>query len=406
MSNASKNVWRRRAVMAAAALAVIVVLAILMRPQPVPADFAVVTTGPLQVTLDEEGETRVRDRFVVSAPVAGRLLRIELEPGDGVSAGVTALATFQPSAPAPLDARQAEAARARVEAAQAALGRARADAKTVDAELAYAETHLERQRRLAAESVVSAEALDQAQLDVERLSENVSAAAFAIRAAEHDLAAARAQLLQATGDPGANAGEPLTLTAPVDGVVLRRLRESESVVPAGEPLLEIGDASQLEIVSDYLSMDAVKIEAGQPVLIEQWGGDRPLRGKVRRVEPSGFTKVSALGVEEQRVNVIVDVEEAREAWGALGDGFRVEVRVVVWGEDEVLQVPTSALFRHGDGWAVFTRVADVASLRPVSIGARNGLSAQVVDGLGEGDEVLVHPSDAVSDGVAVAARGS
>jgi HlyD family secretion protein len=206
------------------------------------------------------------------------------------------------------------------------------------------------------------------------------------------------------GSGGAPPGRAILVRAPIDGVVLKRLRESEAVVPAGDALVELGDPRRLEIVSDLLSTDAVKVEAGASVLIEQWGGDHTIRGRVRRVEPSGFMKISALGVEEQRVNVIVDFEDPLEAWKALGDGFRVEVRVVVWESKDVLHVPTSALFRRGESWAVFAVEGGRARLRNVEIGARNSLHAELRSGLAEGARVVVHPSDALSDGARVVER--
>jgi HlyD family secretion protein len=196
----------------------------------------------------------------------------------------------------------------------------------------------------------------------------------------------------------------MTIRSPVDGVVLRRVRESEAVVAPGEPLLELGDPAQLEIVSDLLSTDAVKVRPGNPVLIEQWGGDRTLRGRVRRVEPSGFMKVSALGVEEQRVNVLVDFEDPAEAWKALGDGYRVEVRIVVWESPDAVRVPTTSLFRKGDGWAVFAVEGGRARIRPVVVGRRNGLEAEVVSGVAPADRVIVHPGDRIVDGSRVAER--
>jgi len=397
---------RKRLVLWSIGILVVLVIGLAFRPKPLAADFAVVEYGSLRVTIDEEGETRVRDRFVVSAPLAGRVLRIELEPGDVVRAGETVLATFQPSDPILLDARTRAEAEARVGAAEAALGLARAERDRAEAELRFARSDVKRYRSLAAEEIVSRERAETAELAAQTREEALEAAEFAVRSAEQELAAARASLLETTmEETGRNdSGRVITLRSPVDGLVLRRLRESEAVVPAGEALLEIADPAELEIVSDLLSTDAVRIRRGNPVLIEQWGGERPLRGVVRRVEPSGFTKISALGVEEQRVNVVIDFEDPREAWEALGDGYRVEVRVVVWERDEVLKVPTSSLFRDGDGWAVFAVEEGRAVLRPLEIGQRNALEAEVLSGLGEGDQVIVHPSDSVADGVAVMAR--
>ena len=396
--------WRL-AVLLAVPLAV--VLAILFKPTAVPSDFATVERGALEVTLDEEGETRVRDRYSVSAPLAGRVLRIELEPGDPVVAGETVLATFQPTDPGMLDARSQAEGEAQVRSAEAALGQARAELDRAKAELRFAEAELGRTRRLAAENIVSQERLESSELDVDTRREAVAAAEFAVRTARFELERAQARLLHGRRPAAAETSgsqTPIEITSPIDGVVLRRLRESESVVPVGEPLLEVADPARLEIVSDYLSTDAVKIEAGDPVRIEQWGGQGVILGRVRRVEPSGFTKFSALGVEEQRVNVVIDLEDPQEAWEALGDGFRVEVRVVIYENGDALLVPTSALFRHGDGWAAYGVEEGMARLRPVELGRRNGLVAEVAGGLSEGETVLVHPSDAVVDGVRVEER--
>jgi len=404
MSTASKKNRRKRIVAWVVGLAVVGLIAWALRPRPVAADFAAVERGPLRVTVDEEGETRVRHRYMVSAPVAGRVLRIELEPGDDVRANDTVVAILEPAPPTPLDARSRAEAEARVLAAEAAVQRSRAERDQAAAELRFARTDLERYRKLADDEVVSRERLDVARLDVERREEALKAADSSIAGAEQDLAAARARLLEIDAPASSDGAAPRAVLSPVDGVVLRRLRESEAVVPVGEPLVEIGNPDQLEIVSDLLSTDAVKARAGNPVVIEQWGGGEPLNGTVRRVEPYGFTKFSALGVEEQRVNVIVDFDDPREAWRALGDGYRVEVRIVVWEDDDVLKVPTSSLFRHGEDWAAYAVEGGRAVLRVVRIGRRDGLAAQVLDGLAAGESVIVHPSDAIEDGVAVVER--
>ncbi|HVR70124.1 MAG TPA: efflux RND transporter periplasmic adaptor subunit [Vicinamibacteria bacterium] len=394
-----RRVLRNRKLMAALAL-VVVLLGVALRPEAAPVDVAHVEKGSLQVTVEDEGETRVRDRFVISAPVAGRLLRVELEPSDPVRRGQV-MATLLPAPPALLDARSRAEATAAVEAARAARGRAQAERARARAAADQARSDRERQRRLAGSGIVSAEALERAETEAQTAEAAVRAAQFAVAAAEHELERAQAVLLQATGE---GAGRAIELRSPVDGVVLRRLRESEAVVPAGEPLLEMGDPRELEIVSDLLSADAVKVRAGQGVLVEQWGGERALRGRVRRVEPSGFMKVSALGVEEQRVNVIVDFDDATEAWRALGDGYRVEVRIVIWEADGVVKAPTSSLFRRGDRWAVFVVEGGRARLRAVELGQRNGLEAQVLSGLAPGERVVVHPADTLEDGGRVAPR--
>jgi len=381
---------------------VVALLAVGLWPAAVPVDLAAVTRGPLQVTVDEEGETRVHDRFVVSAPVAGRVQRIELEPGDPVKRGSTVVASVLPGDPVPLDARSRAEAEAAAAAARSDVGRARAERQRAAAALAFARSELERQRDLADRKIASRQQLDSAETQAREAQQAFEAAEFAAAAAEHNLKLAEARLMQGSG--GAAPGRAILIRSPIDGVVLKRLRESEAVVPAGDPLAELGDPRQLEIVSDLLSTDAVKVEAGAAVLIEQWGGDHTIRGRVRRVEPSGFMKISALGVEEQRVNVIVDFEDPLEAWKALGDGYRVEVRVVVWEGKDVLRVPTSALFRRGESWAVFAVEGGRARLRSVEIGARNSLHAELRSGLAEGARVVVHPSDALSDGARIVER--
>ena len=397
---------RRRLLLWGAALAAVgVLIAVASRSRPVPVDLASVVRGTLSVTLDEEGETRVRDRFEISAPVAGRVLRIELEPGDPVLAAESVLATFLPASPVPLDPRRRAEAEATVEAAEATVGQAAARREQALAERAHAQANLGRLRRLREEGVVSVERLDAAELDLATRQEALEAAEFAVRDARGILAAARARLLRFRPRPGAaETGDPeeIQIFSPVDGVVLKRLRESEAVVPAGEPLLEVGDPRELEIVTDYLSNDAVRMSAGQPALIDRWGGGRPLRGRVLRVEPSGFTKISALGVEEQRVNVVMELEEPFEVRSSLGDGYRVETRVVVWKEEAQVKVPTGALFRRGEHWAVFTVEDEVARERAVEIGERNQREAQVLGGLEAGDRVILYPSDSVADGSPVA----
>jgi HlyD family secretion protein len=389
---------RNRKLMAGLAL-VAFLLAVALWPEATAVDVAAVEHGPLQVTVEDEGETRVRERFVISAPVAGRLRRVELEPADPVRRGQV-VAVLQPAPPALLDARTRAEAAAAVEAARAALGRTQAERARAQAAAAQAASELKRQSQLAKSGIVSAEALERVRTEAEAAGQALRAAQFAVTSAEHELERAQAALRQASGQGG---GRDVELRSPVGGTVLRRLRESEAVVPAGEPLLEVGDPREIEIVTDLLSADAVKVRPGQPVRIEQWGGDVPLRGRVRYVEPSGFMKVSALGVEEQRVNVIVDFDDPKPAQ-ALGDGYRVEVHIVVWEAAEVVKAPTSSLFRRGDEWAVFVEEGGRARLRSVQIGRRNGLEAEVLAGLQPGEKVVVHPADTLEDGQRVEPR--
>ena len=369
------------------------------RPSPVPADFASVQRGALHVTVNEEGRTRVRDRYVVSAPVPGRMRRIELEPGDPVVARKTIVAQFEPSAPALLDVRTRAELEARVNAAESAVGGARAERERLRAERAFAESELKRARQLQADKVISAREFDVAERQAQTVERAVQSADFAVRTAEYQLQQARASLT-----PSRSGGGLIPLFSPVDGVVLRRLQESEAVVPTGQALLEIGNIGDLEIVADLLSSAAVRVRAGQSVVIEQWGGDKPLRGRVRRVEPSGFTKISALGVEEQRVNTIVDFEDDPDSRPAIGDGYRVEVRIIVSSRENVLKVPVSSLVRSGSDWALYVVDNDHASRRVVQLGERNSLEAEVTGGLSGSERIIVFPSDAITDGVKVTAR--
>jgi HlyD family secretion protein len=381
------------------ALFVAGILAAALWPDTIEVDIARATRGPLDVTIDEEGETRVRERFVVSAPVAGRLQRIELEPGDRVARGKTVLARLMPAPPALLDARTQAELSAAADAARAALGQMEAERSRGQAALERAQAALKRQQELAQAGLIPPEELETAQTARRTAQEALRAAEFSVARAQFELTSARARFQQPV-----SGGRLVDIVAPVDGVVLKRFRESEAVVPVGEPLLEIGDPNALEVVSDLLSTDAVRVSAGQPVRLEQWGGGEPLTGRVRRVEPSGFMKVSALGVEEQRVNVIINFVDSAVAARALGDNYRTEVRIVVWHSDDVVKVPAGALFRRGDGWAVFVVQDGWARLRSVTLGQRNALDAQVVDGLAPGADVVLHPPDTLNDGMRVTLR--
>jgi HlyD family secretion protein len=383
---------------------VVVVLAAVgywaFKPAPVAADFGVVERGRLEVTVEEEGRTRVRDRYVVSAPLPGRMRRIELEPGDAVVAGKSVLARFEPSDPALLDVRTRSELEARARAAESALGGARADRDRIESELAFARAELKRFRALVDERVLAPRELESAERQVQSLERARQSADFGVSTAQHQLELARASLSQTRG----GRTSVIPLYSPVNGIVLRRIQESEAVVPTGQPLLEIGNLNDLEIVSDLLSSAAVRVKPGDVAMIEQWGGEGSLRGRVQRIEPSGFTKISALGVEEQRVNVIVDFDEPREKWQSVGDGYRVELRIIVWQKDDVLKVPTSSLFRHEGKWAVYKVENGVAVRQLVEIGQRSGLEAEVLSGVDAGQRIIVYPSDSIADGIKVQAR--
>jgi HlyD family secretion protein len=394
---------RRRIAFLAAALGFVALAWWAMRPSPVPVEVGAVTRGPLQVSVDEEGETRVRQRFVVAAPATGRLLRIELDEGDRVAVDDVVAQIV----PAPLDPRDRAAAEARLQAAEDARRGAEARASLAQAALAQAERDLERAERLREAGARSDEEVERARLERTRALREREASRFATAAAEHEADAARAVLMASRAnradlalaeDPCATAGVCIDVRAPVAGDVLRVHEESERVVLSGAPLLELGDPKSIEIVVDVLSADAVRIRPGADLWVEDWGGEKPLRATVRRVEPSGFTKVSALGVEEQRVNVIGDFVDTPDG---LGDGYRIEARIVVWQADDVLRVPASALFRHGDGWAAFVLDGGVARRRDVEVGARGPFEAEVKGGIAEGERVVLHPSDRLGDGVRV-----
>ncbi len=378
-----------------------------LRPRPVLVDLAPATRGPLVVTADEEGRTRVREVFVVSAPVMGRARRTTLDVGDAVVAGRTVVAEIEPSDPAFLDERARAEARADVAAAQAALALAAAEVDQAKAELEFAQSELARARRLAATGTISDQAIDEAQRVFKTRRAALTTAQAGLRVREHSLERARSRLttpVAAATRPGEC--ECVMLTAPVTGRVLQIHHESEGVVEAGAALVSIGNPGELEVVSEMLSTEAVRVRPGMRVIIEGWGGEAPLAGVVARVEPYGFTKISALGIEEQRVNVLVNLTGDPSAWADLGHGFRVDVRVVVWESGDALTVPVTALFRDdGGGWALFVSDGGVARRRPITVGRRAGLQVQVTRGLAQGEQVVVNPTDAIADGVAVATRG-
>ncbi len=412
MSNGVRKKGSRRfLVWATAAVLVLAVFVVALMPKPVPVDVARIARANLRVTLDHEGKTRVRKRYVVSAPVAGRVLRIDLQPGDAVAANRTVLATLLPGAPTLLDARTRAEARSRLKAAEAALDQARAQRDQARAQRDHAATERDRSRNLFAVGLVTAEARQTAETEALTREHALEAADAAVVAASNEVDAVRATLLEpapAPASPSDPSGDRpvVSLRSPIDGVVLSRLHESEAVVPQGEPLVEVADTSSLEVIADFLSTDAVQMKPGMPAIIDQWGGAAPVEAIVQRVEPVGFMKVSALGVEEQRVWVVIEFNDPRAAWRAMGDGYRVEARVVVWEGSNVVVAPTSSLFRHGADWAVFVNEAGVARLRTVTVGHRNGTSAEILSGLSPGDEVVVYPPDSVTDGTRVSRRAS
>jgi len=384
------------------ALAVAGGLAYGFLPRAATVDMTQVTKGPLVVTVEEEGKTRVMDRYVVSAPMAGYARRIDLNVGDAVKAGQS-LVAIEPARSDALDPRTRAQANAQVHAAEASVSAARENAVAAAAQADLAREELARAQSLRQSNFVSEQALDKARSEVRRTQAAKLAADHGVNVARFELDMARAAVANTTRLSGGSP-ELLNVRAPVAARVLKVMHESEGTVQAGQPLIEIGNPDTLEIEVEVLSTQAVKIAPGSKVLLDRWGGDTTLQGAVRVVEPTGFTKISALGVEEQRVRVIVDITSPREEWRRLGDGYRVEARFVVWEGTDVLQIPASALFRHNSGWAVFVVEAGRAKIKPVQVGQRAGLVAQITSGLSVGERLVTHPDDKVKDGVRVRPR--
>jgi HlyD family secretion protein len=394
--------WKRWIFWSVLLLGVVALLVYAFRPQPQLVEMEAVTRGPMQVTIEEEGKTRVTDRFVVHAPVTGFARRITREVGEPVREGEV-LARLEPLRVQALDPRTRAEAQARVAAAEAALAGARERVEAAKSDAAYWSAEMSRVQELLKTGDIARSQYDRTANERTRADAALVAARHAVEQAEAELAAARAMLRVTSETRPANPVEVTPVRSPVSGRVLKLFHESEGVVTAGQQLLELGDARSLEVVVEVLSADAVKIPPGTRVLLERWGGETPLEGRVRLVEPVAFTKLSALGVEEQRVQVIVDITSPPELWRRLGDQYRVEARFILWESQDVLQVPASALFRYQDGWAVFVVQDGVAHRRKVEIGQRNGLIAEVRTGLQPGEQVIPHPADQLHDGARVTA---
>lgn len=364
-----------------------------LRPRPVPVDASVARSLPLSVVIEESGVTRVKDRFVVSAPVAGSISRLAFEPGDEVREG-DALAEIAPVSSPLLDQRTRAEAEARLDASASALGQAKAQVARAATALEQAEQELARTQQLTRSGALSRQALEQAEFLTRLRQDELSSARFAEKIAKEEQRIARVSLRQG-GDAARD--RHVDVLAPASGAILRVHQKSAGVVLAGTPLLEVGDPHALELVIDLLTTDAVSVRPGTLVSVSGWGGSA-LSGRVSRIEPSGFTRPSALGVDEQRVNVIVTLTEPAEHWRTLGDGYRVEARLTLWQAERVLQVPNGAVFRRADGWAAFRIVDGGAKLVNVELGHRGEAAVEVRSGLGEGDAVVVHPGERVKDG--------
>ncbi len=385
---------RNKIALAVAVLAVAALVAWALRPQPIAVEIAEVVRGPFEQTVIDDGKTRVRDRYVISAPLAGHVERITLDAGDTVRHGQV-VALLMPTAPAFLDARTARELQERIGAAEAQAARARAETQKVLAQRDQARADVARQAKLAESGFVSATAREQAELALRTAERSVDATRFAEEAARHDLAQARAALVRYKS--GA-AGPKWEVTSPVNGSVLKVVQKSEGAVLLGAPLLEVADARSLESVVDVLSQEAVAIRPGMAARLEIGTGVPPLRALVRLVEPAAFTKVSALGVEEQRVNVVLDFDGPLDRLWTIGDGFRVEAHIITHRVEDAVKVPVGALFREGEGWSVFVADGNRAVKRSVKVPRRNGAEALVEDGLKPGERVVVYPSDALRDG--------
>jgi HlyD family secretion protein len=372
-------------------------------PKPVGVDLGHVTRGSLRVTVDEAGKTRIRERYLVSAPLAGRLQRIPWRAGDRVEAGKTVLAVVEPADPALLDARAHAEAKARVKAAQESKKRADSNLERARAAEIFARSEFARTRRMRESS--SRHELEDAAFKERAAIEDTRSADFALRIAEFELEQAEAAFRRTwPTSPGEADSSRFEIRSPINGRILLVDQESAAVVTPGQKLIEVGDATDLQVQVDVLSRDAVKVRPGMTVLCEHWGGGEPLRAHVRLVEPAAFTKTSALGVEEQRVYVIAEFDDPPEKRPTLGDAYRVEARIVIWEGHDVLKVPAGGHFRHGDGWAVYVAEGGKAVLRPVKLGRSNGLETEVLEGLSADEVLIVHPGDSVKDGVAITPR--
>ncbi|HKB53159.1 MAG TPA: efflux RND transporter periplasmic adaptor subunit [Ramlibacter sp.] len=384
----------------AAAVAAIAALAWAFWPRPVEVEAAAARLGRFEQAIEEDGRTRLKDRYTISAPVAARLERITLREGDRVAAGDT-VAVLRPVMPSMVDERSRLEAQARLRAASAGVDRA--NARTGRARIALQEARLELQRteQLAAGGFVSPSKLDSARLGLAGAQRELDTALAELDLAGHDREQAAAVLRQFAG--GTTQGGTLSVRSPVPGVVLRVAQPSENTLPAGAALLDVGDPRQMEVVSELLTTDAVQARPGRPVVIERWGG-APIDGRVRRVDPAAFTKVSALGIEEQRVITVIDITSPHQQWQAMGDGFRVVVRVITNSVEPALLVPVGALFPHKDGMAVYAVDGSRARLQPVEVGGRNGTDAWIRSGLKPGQRIIVYPPATVGDGQRVKVR--
>jgi HlyD family secretion protein len=393
--------WSFRILGLVAAMTLVGAILFALRPRPVDVDVAPVVRAPLDQTVVDDGRARVRERYTVSAPVVGALARIELNEGDVVEPGML-VARLLPLPSPLLDPRARQVAEQHLAATIDTQLQTGATVTRAEAALDQARRELARVESLAKDGAVTASQREQATDDARMREAELASARFSEKVAEHDIEQARATLQRFS--PGGHVSEQFEVTSPVHGQVLHVLHKSEGVVEAGTALIEVGDPQALELVVDVLSQDAVSVRPGMSARLLHWGGEPPLLAKVRRVEPSAFTKTSALGVDEQRVNVILDPAGPGERWRSIGDGFAAEVEITVWSTPDVVQVPTSALFRQGAGWAAFVVSEGRAVVRTVQAGHRGALETEILGGLNPGESVIIHPGASVHGGARVASR--
>jgi HlyD family secretion protein len=399
------DAWKRPLAIGALVLAGALGLYYLLRDDPIPVDLHMAKRAPLTVTIDEEGVTEIRNIFKVSAPITGRIKRSPLVVGDPVRQGKTIVASLEPLIPAFLDIRTRRILDARASAANAAVDLSHATVARATANLEFRNKELQRAEKLIKRKTVSQHHYDEAVMAQKTSTAALNTAIAQLSMRQRELESARAQLIEPSSDLGADqASYCIRVYAPVSGRVIRIVTESETVVQSGAPLLELGDPADLEIAVDLLSIDAVRIQEGAKAEIVSWGGAKRLHAVVSRIEPTGFKKVSALGIEEQRVKARLAIEEPFEQRLRLGHDYRVYVRIIEWTGDKVLSVPLSALFRQGDAWTVFLVNDGISMLRTVVVGRKNSQHAQITKGLAEGDRVILHPNDRIREGTRVTER--
>jgi HlyD family secretion protein len=378
-------------------------LVVLFSPSPQPVDLASAVRGDMAVTVSSEGKTRVKQEYAITAPLGGRLLRVLLKAGDQVTANETLIATIEPPPPQFNDVRSQTEIQAKVHAAESALAQAKVELERTRSQLEFAEADVVRYRDLAARGVTPARSMEQYTLEADVRRKALQIAQRAVDQKTSELQQITASLMGPANGQMADQQRPIEVRSPITGRVLNVLQESETVVQPGQVILTMGDPQQIEVMLEMLSEDAVKVHEGDNATLEGWGG-LPLHMRVRRIEPFGYTKISALGIEEQRVHVLLDFTDPPERWVTLGHGYRVVGKIQIWDGKQVLKLPMGALFRDEARWAVYKVEDGMARLQHVELGHLNETEAEVLGGIAPGDQVILHPSDRIADGVPVRTR--